>query len=100
MGWLAGYLAMATGMGLTICVQVCVQPLTRTAHCASPWPVRVLPLTGVFPAQSSSITTSALTPLVGVGVIKLERMYPVRVARRAHKYSPVHRAGVNTAHPR
>jgi sodium-dependent phosphate cotransporter len=26
--------------------------------------------------QSSSITTSALTPLVGVGVIKLERMYP------------------------
>ena len=46
MGWLTGYLAMAAGMGLTICV------------------------------QSSSITTSALTPLVGVGVIKLERMYP------------------------
>lgn len=46
MGWLSGYLAMAAGMGLTIMV------------------------------QSSSITTSALTPLVGVGVIKLERMYP------------------------
>ena len=46
MGWLSGYLAMAAGLGLTICV------------------------------QSSSITTSALTPLVGVGVIKLERMYP------------------------
>merc|ERR1719473_1576493 len=26
--------------------------------------------------QSSSITTSVLTPLVGVGVIKIERMYP------------------------
>merc|ERR1719238_638417 len=26
--------------------------------------------------QSSSITTSALTPLVGVGVINIERMYP------------------------
>ena len=44
--WLSGYLAMAVGMGLTVLV------------------------------QSSSITTSALTPLVGVGVIKLERMYP------------------------
>jgi sodium-dependent phosphate cotransporter len=46
MQWLSGYLAMAAGFGLTICV------------------------------QSSSITTSALTPLVGVGVIQLERMYP------------------------
>jgi len=47
MGWLSGYLAMAVGFGLTICV------------------------------QSSSITTSALTPLVGIGVLSLERMYPV-----------------------
>jgi sodium-dependent phosphate cotransporter len=46
MGWLSGYLAMGVGMGLTIMV------------------------------QSSSITTAALTPLVGVGVIRLERMYP------------------------
>ena len=43
---LAGYFRMLAGLGLTICV------------------------------QSSSITTSALTPLVGVGVIKLESMYP------------------------
>ena len=43
---IAGYLRMLAGFGLTICV------------------------------QSSSITTSALTPLVGVGVIKLEAMYP------------------------
>ena len=46
MGWLSGYLAMLVGMGITICV------------------------------QSSSITTSALTPLVGIGVLKVERMYP------------------------
>ena len=46
MGWLSGYLALIVGLGVTICV------------------------------QSSSITTSALTPLVGVGVIKVERMYP------------------------
>merc|ERR1711998_350790 len=46
MGWVAGYLSILTGLGITICV------------------------------QSSSITTSALTPLVGVGVIKIERMYP------------------------
>ena len=45
--WIAGYLAMGAGLGLTILV------------------------------QSSSITTSALTPLVGVGVLSLERMYPV-----------------------
>ena len=46
MGWVAGYLSILTGLGITICV------------------------------QSSSITTSALTPLVGVGVINIERMYP------------------------
>lgn len=45
--WIAGYLAMGAGLGLTILV------------------------------QSSSITTSSLTPLVGVGVLSLERMYPV-----------------------
>ena len=46
MAWLSGYLAMLTGLFVTICV------------------------------QSSSITTSALTPLVGVGVINIERMFP------------------------
>merc|ERR1719231_1252571 len=46
LGWLSGYLAMGTGVVVTICV------------------------------QSSSITTSALTPLVGVGVINIDRMYP------------------------
>merc|ERR1712127_873783 len=46
MRWSSGYLAMLVGMGITICV------------------------------QSSSITTSALTPLVGIGVLKVERMYP------------------------
>jgi sodium-dependent phosphate cotransporter len=46
LGWVTGYLAMGVGVGVTILV------------------------------QSSSITTSALTPLVGVGVIQLERMYP------------------------
>merc|ERR1719487_1526859 len=46
MGWASGYLAMLTGVGVTILV------------------------------QSSSITTSALTPLVGVGVISIERMFP------------------------
>ena len=45
MGWASGYLAMLVGLGLTICV------------------------------QSSSITTSALTPLVGIGVLSVERMY-------------------------
>jgi sodium-dependent phosphate cotransporter len=44
--WLTGYLAI--GMGLIITIAV----------------------------QSSSITTSALTPLVGIGVINIERMYP------------------------
>jgi len=42
-----GYVAMAIGCGLTILV------------------------------QSSSITTSALTPLVGMGAIRLEQMYPL-----------------------
>ena len=46
MAWLSGYLAMGTGLVVTILV------------------------------QSSSITTSALTPLVGVGVITVDRMYP------------------------
>ena len=44
---LAGYISMATGFLLTIMV------------------------------QSSSITTSAMTPLVGLGVINLERIYPL-----------------------
>eukprot|EP00978_Attheya_sp_CCMP212_P010939 scaffold26612_cov56-Attheya_sp.AAC.7 len=42
-----GYLAMAIGMGITIVI------------------------------QSSSITTSTLTPLVGMGVLQLEQMYPL-----------------------
>jgi sodium-dependent phosphate cotransporter len=42
-----GYLAIAIGCGLTVLV------------------------------QSSSITTSTLTPLVGMGVLHLERMYPL-----------------------
>lgn len=42
-----GYLAMLIGAGLTIIV------------------------------QSSSITTSALTPIVGMGIIRLEQMYPL-----------------------
>eukprot|EP00978_Attheya_sp_CCMP212_P039567 scaffold207077_cov52-Attheya_sp.AAC.1 len=42
-----GYLAMVIGMGITILV------------------------------QSSSITTSTLTPLVGMGVLQLEQMYPL-----------------------
>jgi len=46
MGWMAGYLAMGGGLVMTLLV------------------------------QSSSITTSVLTPLVGVGVIQIERMYP------------------------
>jgi len=46
MQWLTGYLAIGVGFGLTILV------------------------------QSSSITTSVITPLVGVGVVKIERMYP------------------------
>merc|ERR1719231_1896672 len=46
MGWVSGYLAIVVGLLVTMAV------------------------------QSSSITTSALTPLVGVGVINIERMYP------------------------
>jgi len=45
--WWGGYVAMLAGMGATIAV------------------------------QSSSITTSTLTPLVGVGVITLEQMLPL-----------------------
>ncbi|XP_060069023.1 sodium-dependent phosphate transport protein 2B-like [Ylistrum balloti] len=46
-GYFTGYLAILVGCGLTILV------------------------------QSSSIFTSAMTPLVGVGVISIERMYPL-----------------------
>ncbi|KAG7517339.1 sodium-dependent phosphate transport protein 2A-like [Solea senegalensis] len=46
-GWLAGYMAMFVGAGVT------------------------------FVVQSSSVFTSAMTPLVGVGVISLERAYPL-----------------------
>uniref|UniRef100_A0A673X1B0 Sodium-dependent phosphate transport protein 2A n=1 Tax=Salmo trutta TaxID=8032 RepID=A0A673X1B0_SALTR len=46
-GWLAGYLAMFVGAGMT------------------------------FVVQSSSVFTSALTPLIGIGVISLERAYPL-----------------------
>ncbi|KAK1789271.1 hypothetical protein P4O66_015211 [Electrophorus voltai] len=46
-GWLAGYLAMFVGAGMT------------------------------FLVQSSSVFTSAMTPLIGIGVISLERAYPL-----------------------
>ncbi|KAK9518004.1 hypothetical protein VZT92_023333 [Zoarces viviparus] len=46
-GWLSGYLAMLVGAGVT------------------------------FVVQSSSVFTSAMTPLVGIGVISLERPYPL-----------------------
>lgn len=46
-GWLSGYLAILVGAGLT------------------------------FVLQSSSVFTSAIVPLVGVGVITLERAYPL-----------------------
>ncbi|XP_055368522.1 sodium-dependent phosphate transport protein 2A [Betta splendens] len=46
-GWLAGYMAMLVGAGVT------------------------------FLVQSSSVFTSAMTPLVGIGVISLERAYPL-----------------------
>ena len=29
--------------------------------------------------QSSTITTSALTPLVGIGILRLEQMYPLTI---------------------
>ncbi|KAH3857306.1 hypothetical protein DPMN_099912 [Dreissena polymorpha] len=47
LGYFTGYLAILIGTGLTILV------------------------------QSSSVFTSALTPLVGIGVIELDRMYPL-----------------------
>ncbi|XP_059174209.1 sodium-dependent phosphate transport protein 2B-like [Physella acuta] len=47
LGYLTGYLAIIIGAGLTIIV------------------------------QSSCIFTSTLTPLVGIGVIELDRMYPL-----------------------
>lgn len=46
-GWLAGYIAMFVGAGVT------------------------------FVVQSSSVFTSAMTPLIGIGVISLERAYPL-----------------------
>ncbi|XP_026214253.1 sodium-dependent phosphate transport protein 2A [Anabas testudineus] len=46
-GWLSGYMAMLVGAGVT------------------------------FVVQSSSVFTSAMTPLVGIGVISLERAYPL-----------------------
>ena len=47
LGYFTGYIAILVGAGMTILV------------------------------QSSSVFTSAMTPLVGIGVIKLERMYPL-----------------------
>jgi solute carrier family 34 (sodium-dependent phosphate cotransporter) len=47
LSYLTGYIAMLVGAGLTMIV------------------------------QSSSVFTSALTPLVGIGVIQLERVYPL-----------------------
>jgi len=46
-GWLTGYLFILVGTGMTILV------------------------------QSSSVFTSAITPLVGMGVISIDRMYPL-----------------------
>nr|XP_002121031.1 sodium-dependent phosphate transport protein 2B-like [Ciona intestinalis] len=46
-GWVTGYLSILVGAGLT------------------------------FVVQSSSVFTSILTPLVGIGVISVERMYPL-----------------------
>ncbi|KAM8908326.1 sodium-dependent phosphate transport protein 2A isoform 2-T3 [Spinachia spinachia] len=46
-GWLSGYTAMFVGAGVT------------------------------FVVQSSSVFTSAMTPLIGIGVISLERAYPL-----------------------
>ncbi|KAM9846866.1 sodium-dependent phosphate transport protein 2A-like [Aulostomus maculatus] len=45
--WLAGYLALFVGAGMT------------------------------FLVQSSSVFTSAITPLIGIGVINIERAYPL-----------------------
>ncbi|XP_039630853.1 sodium-dependent phosphate transport protein 2A [Polypterus senegalus] len=46
-GWLTGYMAMVVGAGMT------------------------------FVVQSSSVFTSAITPLIGIGVISIERAYPL-----------------------
>uniref|UniRef100_A0A3Q2QI38 Solute carrier family 34 member 2a n=1 Tax=Fundulus heteroclitus TaxID=8078 RepID=A0A3Q2QI38_FUNHE len=46
-GWVTGYIAIIVGAGMT------------------------------FIVQSSSVFTSAITPLVGIGVISLERAYPL-----------------------
>ncbi|XP_020013583.1 sodium-dependent phosphate transport protein 2B [Castor canadensis] len=46
-GWVTGYLAILVGAGMT------------------------------FIVQSSSVFTSALTPLIGIGVISIERAYPL-----------------------
>ncbi|XP_047196433.1 sodium-dependent phosphate transport protein 2A [Hippoglossus stenolepis] len=46
-GWLTGYVAMCVGAAVT------------------------------FVVQSSSVFTSAMTPLIGIGVISLERAYPL-----------------------
>lgn len=46
-GWLTGYIAILVGAGMT------------------------------FIVQSSSVFTSAITPLVGIGVISIERVYPL-----------------------
>ncbi|XP_060798219.1 sodium-dependent phosphate transport protein 2B-like [Neoarius graeffei] len=46
-GWVTGYLAILVGAGMT------------------------------FIVQSSSVFTSAITPLVGIGVISIERVYPL-----------------------
>lgn len=46
-GWVTGYIAILVGAGMT------------------------------FVVQSSSVFTSAITPLVGIGVISLERAYPL-----------------------
>ncbi|XP_063075273.1 solute carrier family 34 member 2a [Engraulis encrasicolus] len=46
-GWLTGYIAIVVGAGMT------------------------------FIVQSSSVFTSAITPLVGIGVISIERAYPL-----------------------
>ncbi|XP_030643745.1 solute carrier family 34 member 2a [Chanos chanos] len=46
-GWVTGYLAIIVGAGMT------------------------------FVVQSSSVFTSAITPLVGIGVISIERAYPL-----------------------
>ncbi|XP_072319034.1 sodium-dependent phosphate transport protein 2B-like [Eucyclogobius newberryi] len=46
-GWIVGYIAILVGAGMT------------------------------FVVQSSSVFTSAITPLVGIGVISIERAYPL-----------------------